>query len=103
MSFHFLLPALALQVQCAKDLPPLTQAVLLHQVVRHYQTLGNPLSKRSSLNGLHSHFLLVDDGTLGKSGGQLELRRRLERHIHRQRIHPSECGLWAVLGKEAKV
>ncbi|KAI4877087.1 hypothetical protein NFI96_031419, partial [Prochilodus magdalenae] len=57
-------------------------------VLRHYQTLGNPLSKRSSLNGLHSHFLLVDDGTLGKSGGQLELRRNLERHIHRQRIHP---------------
>uniref|UniRef100_A0A4W4HKJ4 non-specific serine/threonine protein kinase n=1 Tax=Electrophorus electricus TaxID=8005 RepID=A0A4W4HKJ4_ELEEL len=57
-------------------------------VLRHYHTLGNPLSKRSSLNCLHSHFLLVDDGTLGKSGGQLELRRRLERHLHRQRIHP---------------
>lgn len=62
-----------------------------HQVLRHYQTLGNPLSKRSSLNGMHSHFLLVDDGTLGKSGGQQELRRKLERHIQRQRIHPSEC------------
>ncbi|XP_062874411.1 transient receptor potential cation channel subfamily M member 6 [Trichomycterus rosablanca] len=57
-------------------------------VLRHYQTLGSPLSKRSSLNGLHSHFILVDDGTLGKSGGQQELRRTLERHIHRQRIHP---------------
>ncbi|KAF4074612.1 hypothetical protein AMELA_G00241320 [Ameiurus melas] len=57
-------------------------------VLRHYQTLGNPLSKRSSLNGMHSHFLLVDDGTLGKSGGQQELRRKLERHIQRQRIHP---------------
>uniref|UniRef100_A0A8B9H845 TRPM SLOG domain-containing protein n=1 Tax=Astyanax mexicanus TaxID=7994 RepID=A0A8B9H845_ASTMX len=63
-------------------------------VLRHYQTLGNPLSKRSSLNGLHSHFLLVDDGTLGKSGGQLDLRKKLERHVHRQRIHPSECELW---------
>ncbi|KAF7687620.1 hypothetical protein HF521_014848 [Silurus meridionalis] len=57
-------------------------------VLRHYQTLGNPLSKRSSLNGMHSHFLLVDDGTLGKAGGQQELRRKVERHIHRQRIHP---------------
>ncbi|XP_053336833.1 transient receptor potential cation channel subfamily M member 6 isoform X1 [Clarias gariepinus] len=57
-------------------------------VLRHYQTLGNPLSKRSSLNGMHSHFLLVDDGTLGKAGGQQELRRKLERHIQRQRIHP---------------
>ncbi|XP_076855162.1 transient receptor potential cation channel subfamily M member 6 isoform X2 [Brachyhypopomus gauderio] len=57
-------------------------------VQRHYHTLGNPLSKRSSLNSLHSHFLLVDDGTLGKAGGQLDLRRALERHLHRQRIHP---------------
>ncbi|KAK3514501.1 hypothetical protein QTP70_018664, partial [Hemibagrus guttatus] len=62
--------------------------LLGRDVLRHYQTLGNPLSKRSSLNNLHSHFLLVDDGTLGKSGSQQELRRKLERHIQRQRIHP---------------
>uniref|UniRef100_W5LHY4 Transient receptor potential cation channel, subfamily M, member 6 n=1 Tax=Astyanax mexicanus TaxID=7994 RepID=W5LHY4_ASTMX len=59
-------------------------------VLRHYQTLGNPLSKRSSLNGLHSHFLLVDDGTLGKSGGQLDLRKKLERHELAQRV-PVVC------------
>uniref|UniRef100_A0A672N7A7 non-specific serine/threonine protein kinase n=1 Tax=Sinocyclocheilus grahami TaxID=75366 RepID=A0A672N7A7_SINGR len=28
-------------------------------VLRHYQALGNPLSKRASLNGMHSHFLLI--------------------------------------------
>lgn len=56
--------------------------------LRHYQALGNPLSKRASLNGMHSHFLLVDDGTIGKSGCQIELRKRLERHIHYQKIHP---------------
>ncbi|XP_028852075.1 transient receptor potential cation channel subfamily M member 6 isoform X2 [Denticeps clupeoides] len=56
--------------------------------LRPYQTLSNPLSKRVCLNGLHSHFLLVDDGTTGKYGGQLELRRKLERHVHLQRIHP---------------
>ncbi|XP_076125651.1 transient receptor potential cation channel subfamily M member 6 [Alosa pseudoharengus] len=57
-------------------------------VLRPYQTVGNPLSKRACLNGFHSHFLLVDDGTLGKNGGQLDLRKRLEHHIRSQKIHP---------------
>ncbi|XP_056601424.1 transient receptor potential cation channel subfamily M member 6 [Triplophysa dalaica] len=57
-------------------------------MVRHYQPLGSPLSKRASLNGTHSHFLLVDDGTMGKSGCQVDLRKRLERYIHFQKIHP---------------
>lgn len=65
--------------------------MVLCQVLRHYQALGNPLSKRASLNGMHSHFLLVDDGTMGKSGCQIDLRKRLERHIHFQKIHPSKC------------
>ncbi|XP_031426109.1 transient receptor potential cation channel subfamily M member 6 isoform X2 [Clupea harengus] len=60
-------------------------------VLKPYQTVGNPLSKRECLNGFHSHFLLVDDGTLGKSGGQLDLRKRLERHIRSQKIHPRLC------------
>ncbi|KAG7490468.1 transient receptor potential cation channel subfamily M member 7-like isoform X1 [Solea senegalensis] len=57
-------------------------------VFRHYQPLGNPLSKRACLNGFHSHFLLVDDGTLGKHGCQQGLRRKLEKHIQLQKIHP---------------
>uniref|UniRef100_A0A8C2YWI4 TRPM SLOG domain-containing protein n=1 Tax=Cyclopterus lumpus TaxID=8103 RepID=A0A8C2YWI4_CYCLU len=57
-------------------------------VFRPYQPLGNPLSKRVCLNGFHSHFLLVDDGTLGKHGCQQGLRRKLEKHIHLQKIHP---------------
>ncbi|XP_068422965.1 transient receptor potential cation channel subfamily M member 6 isoform X2 [Clinocottus analis] len=57
-------------------------------VFRPYQPLGNPLSKRACLNGFHSHFLLVDDGTLGKHGCQQGLRRKLEKHIHLQKIHP---------------
>ncbi|XP_034068678.1 transient receptor potential cation channel subfamily M member 6 isoform X4 [Gymnodraco acuticeps] len=57
-------------------------------VFRPYQPLGNPLSKRACLNGFHSHFLLVDDGTLGKHGCHQGLRRKLERHIQLQKIHP---------------
>lgn len=61
------------------------------QVFRPYQPLGNPLSKRACLNGFHSHFLLVDDGTLGKHGCQQGLRRKLEKHIQLQKIHPRGC------------
>ncbi|KAI3372384.1 hypothetical protein L3Q82_022882, partial [Scortum barcoo] len=57
-------------------------------VFRPYQPLGNPLSKRACLNGFHSHFLLVDDGTLGKHGCQQGLRRKLEKHIQLQKIQP---------------
>uniref|UniRef100_A0A8C8M4C9 non-specific serine/threonine protein kinase n=1 Tax=Oncorhynchus tshawytscha TaxID=74940 RepID=A0A8C8M4C9_ONCTS len=57
-------------------------------VLRPYQPLRSPLSKTVCLNSLHSHFLLVDDGTLGKHACQLGLRRKLERHIQLQKIHP---------------
>ncbi|XP_028441610.1 transient receptor potential cation channel subfamily M member 7 isoform X4 [Perca flavescens] len=56
-------------------------------IVAPYQTLLNPLSKLNVLNNLHSHFLLVDDGTMGKYGAEVQLRRDLEKHINLQRIH----------------
>uniref|UniRef100_A0AAY4EK94 non-specific serine/threonine protein kinase n=1 Tax=Denticeps clupeoides TaxID=299321 RepID=A0AAY4EK94_9TELE len=59
-------------------------------VVAPYQTLLNPLSKLNVLNSLHSHFILVDDGTVGKYGAEVRLRRELEKHINLQRIHASK-------------
>ncbi|XP_058012493.1 transient receptor potential cation channel subfamily M member 7 isoform X3 [Ahaetulla prasina] len=56
-------------------------------VVAPYQTLLNPLSKLNVLNNLHSHFILVDDGTVGKYGAEVKLRRELEKTISQQRIH----------------
>uniref|UniRef100_A0A7M4EFC9 non-specific serine/threonine protein kinase n=1 Tax=Crocodylus porosus TaxID=8502 RepID=A0A7M4EFC9_CROPO len=56
-------------------------------VVCLYQTLGNPLSKLSTLNSMHSHFILVDDGTVGKYGNEMMLRRSLEKYISLQKIH----------------
>ncbi|XP_047218612.1 transient receptor potential cation channel subfamily M member 7 isoform X2 [Girardinichthys multiradiatus] len=56
-------------------------------IVVPYQTLLNPLSKLNVLNNLHSHFLLVDDGTVGRYGSEVQLRRDLEKHINLQRIH----------------
>ncbi|XP_016362233.1 transient receptor potential cation channel subfamily M member 7-like, partial [Sinocyclocheilus anshuiensis] len=56
-------------------------------VVAPYQTLLNPLSKLNVLNNFHSHFILVDNGTVGKYGAEVKLRRELEKHINLQRIH----------------
>ncbi|XP_064192596.1 transient receptor potential cation channel subfamily M member 7 isoform X3 [Anguilla rostrata] len=56
-------------------------------VVAPYQTLLNPLSKLNVLNNVHSHFILVDDGTVGKYGAEVKMRRELEKHINLQRIH----------------
>lgn len=60
------------------------------QVVAPYHTLLNPLSKLNVLNNFHSHFILVDDGTVGKYGAEVKLRRELEKHINLQRIHARE-------------
>ncbi|NWT30668.1 TRPM6 protein, partial [Cardinalis cardinalis] len=49
--------------------------------------LGNPLSKLSTLNSMHSHFLMADDGTVGKYGNEMMLRRNLEKYMSLQKIH----------------
>uniref|UniRef100_A0A6Q2XGQ8 Transient receptor potential cation channel, subfamily M, member 3 n=1 Tax=Esox lucius TaxID=8010 RepID=A0A6Q2XGQ8_ESOLU len=56
-------------------------------VVRPYQTMSNPLSKLTVLNSLHSHFILADNGTTGKYGAEVKLRRQLEKHISLQKIN----------------
>ncbi|XP_069574557.1 transient receptor potential cation channel subfamily M member 1-like [Brachyistius frenatus] len=56
-------------------------------VTRPYQTMSNPLSKLSILNSSHSHFILSDNGTSGKYGAEVRLRRQLEKHIALQKIN----------------
>uniref|UniRef100_A0A8C8HXY2 Transient receptor potential cation channel, subfamily M, member 1b n=1 Tax=Oncorhynchus tshawytscha TaxID=74940 RepID=A0A8C8HXY2_ONCTS len=56
-------------------------------VTRPYQTMSNPLSKLSVLNNSHSHFILADNGTTGKYGAEVKLRRQLEKHISLQKIN----------------
>ncbi|XP_006903000.1 PREDICTED: transient receptor potential cation channel subfamily M member 1 [Elephantulus edwardii] len=56
-------------------------------VNRVYQTMSNPLSKLSVLNNSHTHFILADNGTLGKYGAEVKLRRQLEKHISLQKIN----------------
>ncbi|KAG7473400.1 hypothetical protein MATL_G00095360 [Megalops atlanticus] len=56
-------------------------------VTRPYQMMSNPLSKLSVLNSSHSHFILADNGTCGKYGAEVKLRRLLEKHISLQKIN----------------
>lgn len=62
-------------------------------MVRPYQTMSNPMSKLTVLNSLHSHFILADNGTTGKYGAEVKLRRQLEKHISLQKINTREWNL----------
>uniref|UniRef100_A0A8C3EQD2 non-specific serine/threonine protein kinase n=1 Tax=Corvus moneduloides TaxID=1196302 RepID=A0A8C3EQD2_CORMO len=83
---------------CAIGIPPWgiienQRDLIGKDVVCLYQTLGNPLSKLSTLNSMHSHFLMADDGTVGKYGNEMVLRRNLEKYISFQKIHTSNQGV----------
>ncbi|XP_043371027.1 transient receptor potential cation channel subfamily M member 6 [Dermochelys coriacea] len=77
---------------CAIGIPPWgiienQRDLIGKDVVCLYQTLSNPLSKLSTLNSSHSHFVLADDGTVGKYGNEMKLRRNLEKYLNLQKIH----------------
>lgn len=51
-------------------------------------------SKYAVLNNRHAYFLLVDNGTSGKYGAELILRRKLEKYISIQKLHQgTDCSL----------
>lgn len=45
-------------------------------------------SKLAVLNNRHAYFLLVDNGTQGRYGAELILRRKLEKFISNQKLQP---------------
>ncbi|KAJ9575656.1 hypothetical protein L9F63_007485, partial [Diploptera punctata] len=53
-----------------------------------YHSISSPRSKYAVLNNRHAYFLLVDNGTSGKYGAELILRRKLEKYISNQKLHP---------------
>ncbi|XP_062855927.1 transient receptor potential cation channel subfamily M member 1-like [Trichomycterus rosablanca] len=61
--------------------------LLGRDVNKAYQTMSNPMSKLAVLNSNHSHFILCDNGTCGKYGAEVKLRRQLEKHISLQKIN----------------
>ncbi|XP_067127753.1 transient receptor potential cation channel trpm isoform X2 [Centruroides vittatus] len=63
------------------------QQLLRKNVVVPYYSISSPKSRYAVLNSNHSYFLLVDNGTVGRYGGEISLRKRLEKHIAKQKIY----------------
>ncbi|XP_076465905.1 transient receptor potential cation channel subfamily M member 1-like [Babylonia areolata] len=57
-----------------------------HDVVVPYHCVSSAKINSSVLNSNHSYFLLADNGTMGKYGGEIIFRRKLEKFIAHQKI-----------------
>ncbi|XP_025077050.1 transient receptor potential cation channel subfamily M member 3-like isoform X4 [Pomacea canaliculata] len=55
-------------------------------VVVPYHCVTSTKINSSVLNSNHSYFLLADNGTVGKYGGEIIFRRKLEKYIAQQKI-----------------
>ncbi|XP_049876562.1 transient receptor potential cation channel trpm isoform X9 [Pectinophora gossypiella] len=53
-----------------------------------YHAMASPRSKLAVLNNRHAYFLLVDNGSVGRYGAEIVLRRKLEKYIAAQKLHP---------------
>ena len=51
-----------------------------------FHTVAQPRSRFAALNKHHAYFLLVDNGTIGKYGAEIALRRKLEKFISTQSL-----------------
>ncbi|KAJ8304156.1 hypothetical protein KUTeg_017739 [Tegillarca granosa] len=51
-----------------------------------YHCVSSLKTNYAVLNSNHSYFLLVDNGTVGKYGGEIIFRKRLEKYIAQQKI-----------------
>ncbi|KAG8229410.1 hypothetical protein J437_LFUL000931, partial [Ladona fulva] len=64
-----------------------------HELLGHnrdvpYHSISSPRSKYAVLNNRHAYFLLVDNGSGGRYGAEIILRRKLEKYISNQKLHP---------------
>lgn len=51
-------------------------------------SVHHPRSKYAVLNNRHAYFLLVDNGTGGRYGAEIKLRRKLEKYISNLKLQP---------------
>lgn len=49
---------------------------------------GQQFNKNGILNESYSHFILIDDGTENKFGGEIDFRTNLEKFISEQSVNP---------------
>ncbi|KAJ8028997.1 Transient receptor potential cation channel subfamily M member 3 [Holothuria leucospilota] len=59
-------------------------------LIKSYHSVACPIAKGFKLNSHHTHFLFVDDGTVGQSGAEILLRQKFEKHISQQRLNTQE-------------
>ncbi|XP_071505230.1 transient receptor potential cation channel subfamily M member 3-like [Diadema antillarum] len=55
---------------------------------RPYHSVACPVSKGFKLNSHHTHFLLVDNGTVEQYGCEALLRRKFEKYLSQQHVSP---------------
>uniref|UniRef100_A0A336KEI0 CSON007033 protein n=1 Tax=Culicoides sonorensis TaxID=179676 RepID=A0A336KEI0_CULSO len=72
-----------------------------HELLGHNRdvpchSISSPRSKLAVLNNRHAYFLLVDNGTQGKYGAEIILRRKLEKYISNQKLQPSRPDIWGL-------
>jgi hypothetical protein len=67
------------------------------QVVVPYHCIASTKINSSVLNSNHSYFLLADNGTVGKYGGEIIFRRKLEKFIAQQKICISKSHLFSLI------
>ncbi|KAL9987179.1 hypothetical protein ACROYT_G001438 [Oculina patagonica] len=60
-----------------------------NQEVVPYQMTSSMLSQGACLDNNHTHFILVDDGTINKYGGEISFRASLENCISRKKMEKS--------------
>ena len=60
------------------------------QGVAPYHMTPNSKSKGACIDNNHSHFILVDNGTVGKYGGEIDWRANLQNCIAAQKIPRSK-------------
>ena len=56
-----------------------------------YHMTSSMRSQGACLDNNHTHFILVDDGTINKYGGEISFRASLENCISRKKMEKS-CG-----------
>ncbi|XP_038078290.1 transient receptor potential cation channel subfamily M member 3-like isoform X2 [Patiria miniata] len=68
-----------------------------HARVKHYRMTSSLESTGASLDPNHTHFILVDNGTVGNYGVEITLRSNLEKLVSNQKMDSaSDCGIPAV-------
>jgi hypothetical protein len=60
--------------------------LFLKQTVSYHSAAVVTEDNCATLNSSHSAFLLVDNGTVGKYGGEVILRKRFEKYLSQQKI-----------------